>query len=138
MTGAPASGRLDEGFTLVELLVVLVILGVLAAIAVPASLDHRRKAADAGLKTDLRTIAEAQETYFTDEERYLPVAETLRPEIIDAITLTSGTSISVTVSADGSAYCVVGTNPRASHPWVHLSNVGGQQPGSQTACPSPF
>lgn len=50
--GASAS----DGFTLVELLVVMVVLGVLAAIAVPAYLSAQREAYEASAKSDVRSI----------------------------------------------------------------------------------
>jgi len=56
----------DSGFTLVELLVVMLILGVLAAIAVPSFLNQRDKARDAEAKAGARTAQTAMETYATD------------------------------------------------------------------------
>ncbi len=49
--------RSEDGFTLVEILVVCVIVGILAAIAIPAFLGHNKKASDSGAKSDLRGLA---------------------------------------------------------------------------------
>jgi type IV pilus assembly protein PilA len=56
----------EEGFTLVELLVVMLILGLLAAIAIPSFFNQRDKARDADAKSAVRTAQTAIETYATD------------------------------------------------------------------------
>jgi len=56
----------EEGFTLVELLVVMLILGLLAAIAIPSFFNQRDKARDADAKSAARTAQTAIETYATD------------------------------------------------------------------------
>jgi type IV pilus assembly protein PilA len=56
----------EKGFTLVELLVVMLILGLLAAIAVPAFFNQRDKANDAEAKTQVKTAQTAIETWATD------------------------------------------------------------------------
>jgi type IV pilus assembly protein PilA len=60
----------EEGFTLIELLVVIIIIGILAAIAIPVFLSQRNKGYDAGVKSDLRNAATAEETYLTDNDKY--------------------------------------------------------------------
>jgi len=56
----------EEGFTLVELLVVMLIIGLLAAIAIPAFFNQRDKAKDSEAKEAVRTAETAMETYSTD------------------------------------------------------------------------
>ena len=55
----------ESGFTLVELLVVMLILGILAAIAIPSFFNQRDKAKDADAKAAARTAQTAVETYAT-------------------------------------------------------------------------
>src|SRR5436190_10104546 len=58
----------ESGFTLVELLVVMLILGLLAAIAIPAFFNQRDKAHDSQAKVYDRTAETAMETYATDHQ----------------------------------------------------------------------
>jgi type IV pilus assembly protein PilA len=56
----------ESGFTLVELLVVMLIIGLLAAIAIPAFFNQRDKATDSQAKVYARTAETAMETFATD------------------------------------------------------------------------
>jgi type IV pilus assembly protein PilA len=56
-----------NGFTLVEILVVIVVIGLLAAIAIPQFMIYRSEAIDAQMKSDLRNASIAVEAYYAKQ-----------------------------------------------------------------------
>lgn len=60
----------DRGFTLIELLIVVAIIAILAAIAVPNFLEAQTRAKVSRVKSDLRTMATAMEAYYIDNNSY--------------------------------------------------------------------
>lgn len=56
-----------KGFTLIELLIVVVIIGILAAIAIPKFASTKEKAYIASMKSDLRNLATAQESFISTQ-----------------------------------------------------------------------
>ncbi|RJP32883.1 MAG: prepilin-type N-terminal cleavage/methylation domain-containing protein [Candidatus Omnitrophota bacterium] len=66
---------MKSAFTLIELLIVVAIIGILAAIAVPNFLNARLKAQIARVEAELRAIDEAYTTYRLDNNSYPPHAD---------------------------------------------------------------
>jgi type IV pilus assembly protein PilA len=60
----------DKGFTLIELMVVVLIIAILLAIAIPTFLGLRERAQDRAAQSNLRNAMTAAKAYFTDGETY--------------------------------------------------------------------
>ncbi len=60
----------NEAFTLIELLIVVAIIGILAAIAIPNFAIYRAKAYNSAAITDMRIIKAQMEYYYIDAAKY--------------------------------------------------------------------
>lgn len=65
----------QNGFTIVELLIVIVIIGILAAITIVAYNGIQAKARDSGRITKVKNIAKAIELYYVDNGKYPPILD---------------------------------------------------------------
>jgi type IV pilus assembly protein PilA len=117
----------EGGFTLIELLVVIIIIGILAAIAIPVFLNQRKKGYEASMKSDLRTVANEMETYFTDFEVYPSVSGSGSITVgSDTAKLSSGNTVS-TLKAGNNGFCLQmdSTKVTSGTHWYYDSLNGG-------------
>ena len=114
----------EEGFTLIELLVVIIIIGILAAIAIPVFLSQRKKGYDAGVKSDMRNAATAEESYLTDNpSAYTSVRANL---LSNGWKNTNPATAEMAVSVDSAnGYCLVGHDSRSANYFFYDSQAGG-------------
>ena len=60
----------DKGFTLVEILIVVSIIGILATIAIPAYLNQRAKGYNAAALADAKNVKTSLEAFYAEVHRY--------------------------------------------------------------------
>jgi len=129
--GLRNAARDERGFTIVELLVVTVIIGLLAAIAIPSFLAQREKARDADAKSAARAAALAIESYGTERGGDYGGAtpallQALEPALTGAplaVVLASGQTYELTVTSPSGN--VFGIERRPDGNWrLECSNAG--------------
>jgi prepilin-type N-terminal cleavage/methylation domain-containing protein len=94
----------STGFTLIEMLIVVVVIGILAAIAIPKYSRMRERAFIAAVTSDLKNLASQQEIYHSDNQVY---AGTVTD--VTNFTLSEGVTIAIN-EADGTGWAATGVH----------------------------
>jgi type IV pilus assembly protein PilA len=110
----------EQGFTVVELLTVLIIIGILLAIAVPSYIGFRDRTANNAAKENLRAAQPSADAYYAHKGTYVGMSKSALVSIDSGISgtlkVTATTEHSYTMCDDpsGKAWQVVGPDPRSS------------------------
>ncbi|MEE8300036.1 MAG: prepilin-type N-terminal cleavage/methylation domain-containing protein [Desulfatiglandales bacterium] len=119
----------QKGFTLIELMIVIAIIGILAAIAIPQFSAYRKRSYNSSAQADIRNAATAQEAYYVDFSTYAT-----------AVASITGTTYGLWLSRGVGMTVVAGTTTRYNITSKHgsgdkyytLAGPGGSITGSLT------
>jgi type IV pilus assembly protein PilA len=137
-------GEREGGFTLIELMVVVLIIAILIAIAIPTFLGARTRAQDRAAQSNLRNALTAEKSYYTDAQAYTADTASLKgiePSLTYSAATNPSTSNHIYVDTSTAGTVVLGAKS-ASGTCFYLKDVAtgassGTTYGKDPACPAP-
>jgi type IV pilus assembly protein PilA len=110
-----------KGFTLIELMIVIAIIGILAAIAIPQFAAYRLRGFNATSEADLRNLITSQEAYFADKMTYSATTADL-----SVYGYTASTNATATVAgASATSYSMRASHSSGDRTWS-IAGPGGR------------
>ncbi len=112
-------GSAVDGFGLLEVLLVVAIIAVLAAIALPHFSSMQTRAFDSRVESTVRHVATGEEAYYASHQRYTDSVADLDGVVLDrvAVTIRSGTSGDL-----ASSFQIRGSGTGAAHTYTWISD----------------
>lgn len=135
MRPSTTRARADQcGFTLIEVLTVTVVLGILAAIAVPVFFGFRERAVLAAVKADLRNFAAFEKAYAQENDTYGDAGQV--SVFAGPIVLTEGNKVEVVAGAgELRGFCVMVMHESTRLVWFYDSEDGGMMAPGESCVP---
>ncbi|MEW6264425.1 MAG: prepilin-type N-terminal cleavage/methylation domain-containing protein [Thermodesulfobacteriota bacterium] len=111
--------RGQKGFTLIELMIVVAIIGILAAIAIPQFASYRKRAQDSAAKSSLKNLATAQENYYAQNNTYTATRANLTGWTVE-------TTVTVAIAAaDTTSWSATAKHNSSTSTFTYASARGG-------------
>ena len=113
----------EEGFTLIELMVVVLIIAILLAIAIPTFLGARSRAQNRSAQSNLRNALTAEKTAYTDAQTYssdTAALASIEPSLtfVTATPATGANQVEVVTGNSGATVCLSAVSASGKQYWI--------------------
>lgn len=133
----------EHGFTLIELMIVVLIVAILIAIAIPTFLGQRKEAEDAAAKSNLRNALATEKAYYAGGAGTFTTDLDLLSSIEPSLFNVTGASpavntfdpVVVTTDGPGTTVCIVAVTPGGEYLAIWESETAGTRFGRHTTNP---